>query len=673
MAKEQDINIVSCLEKSDLVNTIISCQKEFKLGHSTKTNAVETLVVESDSSGESDFDSCSYFDESWADDEEVVDKRSHRKTTNNYRRKSNISEWNNVLISDVDKLPYNIDGLVAYQLPFDPNKRMHSSKDGRPWGTWVTSNRKGFSGLRRSARCKGGYKCENRNCLFLGIYKKNNQVQFETDLDGVVSCSTCGVKGTKVHCYAKKIWEFDDCENVVTVYHTGTHACEAKQPISFNDEGLKRKFTDNIKATPRQAADDIIVEALYDKDMTWDDVHKVVDSVIEEGKVKYCKQKTQNEANPFGHSFEAVGELRSRLIEKDPFLLYKINNRNMNGEPSYVFKMSKIQAKLAVAMDCSGNDFLASEYCYFDGTFKRCPGFVTLGAHVYLELLRKIVKIATMECETESTETMVIFWSLLNEVLEKFTGKQGYKFNPIGWTVDEHGGNWASIRAVYGNEAVNKTVSCEFHFKQSVIRQSKYLHSIKSRTEFKKMADKLLTSVTTVGFEQAFDNLNKFINKKPSKRGFLVNWLNWWHQRKEHFARAFKPTGAASVNMSEAYHSAYATTGARGLKLVDAAYKDVALALRLERSLELFGQGVKCNGSGPSGTKRSKRDFQAQSKRAGEYADVLLQETSGDDTVTVIKSDSEERIAKDGLSSSSGSEIEAKKNRKGEEQERCER
>lgn len=64
-----------------------------------------------------------------------------------------------------------------------------------------------------------------------------------------------------------------------------------------------------------------------------------------------------------------------------------------------------------------------------------------------------------------------------------------------------------------------------------------------------------------ISFEQAFDELNTFINKKPKKRGLLVNWLDWWRQRKEHFARAFKPIGAASVNMSEVYHSAYATTG----------------------------------------------------------------------------------------------------------------
>ena len=87
--------------------------------------------------------------------------------------------------------------------------------------------------------------------------------------------------------------------------------------------------------------------------------------------------------------------------------------------------------------------FFAMKYCFFDGTFKRCPGFVTLGAHVYVEILRKVVKIATIECKTE---TMIIFWTLLNEVLEQFTGKEGYKFNPKGWAVDEHGGNWAAIR-----------------------------------------------------------------------------------------------------------------------------------------------------------------------------------------------------------------------------------
>ncbi len=270
-------------------------------------------------------------------------------------------------------------------------------------------------------------------------------------------------------------------EEYVTVYHLGNHNCEAKKTVELNEESLKRKFKTNSKTTPKQAADDIIVEALANEDMSWEDVQDVADSVIDDEKVKYCKKKTERESHPHGHSFEAVGQLRSRLIKKDPFLIYKINSCNLNGDPSYVFKMSKIQAKLAVAMDQDHADFLCDEYCYFDGTFKRCPGFVTLGAHVYVEILRKVVKIATMECETESTETMVIFWNLVNEVLEAFTGEKGYKFNPKGWAVDEHAGNWASIRTVYGESAVNeKTVSCEFHFKQSVVRHAKHLKSLKT-------------------------------------------------------------------------------------------------------------------------------------------------------------------------------------------------
>jgi hypothetical protein len=352
--------------------------------------------------------------------------------------------------------------------------------------------------------------------------------------------------------------------------------------------------------------------------------------------VRYCKKKTENESHPCGHSFEAVGQLRRRLFDKDPFLIYKVNNRNLNGEPSYVFKTSKIQAQLAVAMDRESNDFLSDEYCFLDRTFKRCPGFVTLGAHVYVDLLQKIVKIATMECESESTETMTIFWSLLNEVLETFTGKKGYKFNPVGWAVDEHGGNWASIRAVYGEEAVNaRTVSCGFHFKQSIVRHAKHVGSAKSQTQFKVLANKLLSSVTVKNYDEAYLGLKNFIEKKPEKRGFLTSWLEWWNERKEHFANAFKPFGAAPVNLSEAYHSSYVTTGSKGLKLIDAAYKDVVIALCLERSLELFGQGIKCQGSGPSEKKRRKRDFTAQSQRAKEYAEVILDEELSDSMAQV--------------------------------------
>ena len=48
----------------------------------------------------------------------------------------------------------------------------------------------------------------------------------------------------------------------MTVYHNGIHACEARKTVNLSEVKLKNKFEANSKTTPRQAADDIIIEAL---------------------------------------------------------------------------------------------------------------------------------------------------------------------------------------------------------------------------------------------------------------------------------------------------------------------------------------------------------------------------------------------------------------------------
>ena len=189
------------------------------------------------------------------------------------------------------------------------------------------------------------------------------------------------------------------------------------------------------------------------------------------------------------------------------------------------------------------------------------------------------------------------------------------------------------------------------------------------------MQTSCLSSVTAENYEEAYFGLKNFIEKKPEKCGFLTSWLEWWNDRKTHFANAFKPVGAAPVNLSEAYHSSYATTGSKGLKLIDAAYKDVVIALRLERSLELFGKGIKCQGSGPSGTKRRKRDFTAQSQRAKEYAEVILDDELSDNNAQCPMDSS--KVNEGGEISASSSEndtdIRRKRKRKSGKNEREER
>ncbi|CAB3978124.1 Hypothetical predicted protein [Paramuricea clavata] len=159
-----------------------------------------------------------------------------------------MSMWHSVEKSFVERLPPDIDGLVAYRLAFNPKQ---SSKDGRPWGTWGTSKRKGFGG-KRAVHCNGGYKCENIKCLFLMLYNNNNRLQFEADEDRTKSvCSCCGVPATRVDCNAKKNCEFDEGEEYVTVYHLGDHNCEAKKTVELNKESLKQKFDSNSKTPPK--------------------------------------------------------------------------------------------------------------------------------------------------------------------------------------------------------------------------------------------------------------------------------------------------------------------------------------------------------------------------------------------------------------------------------------
>lgn len=78
---------------------------------------------------------------------------------------------------------------------------------------------------------------------------------------------------------------------------------------------------------------------------------------------------------------------------------------------------------------------------------------------------KKTVKLATMECEHENAD-MIIVWNNFNELVSKYLKIPEYKFNPTGWCVDENGGNWEAIPQVFGEDAVKRTVECEFHYKQ---------------------------------------------------------------------------------------------------------------------------------------------------------------------------------------------------------------
>lgn len=75
-----------------------------------------------------------------------------------------------------------------------------------------------------------------------------------------------------------------------------------------------------------------------------------------------------------------------------------------------------------------------------------------------------------METEAKGKENIRMFWSLLNSKLREVSGKESYRFNPRGIMVDEGGGWWASIPLELAEGALERTISCEVHWKFTVER-----------------------------------------------------------------------------------------------------------------------------------------------------------------------------------------------------------
>ena len=84
--------------------------------------------------------------------------------------------------------------------------------------------------------------------------------------------------------------------------------------------------------------------------------------------------KKENE--PHGHNFEAVAHFKPYADNRDPYYVYKLNDKRGSPEkPSFIFKTSRLKAKFAINMDRYKDNILSNEFCFFDGKVKRCRGF----------------------------------------------------------------------------------------------------------------------------------------------------------------------------------------------------------------------------------------------------------------------------------------------------------
>lgn len=295
---------------------------------------------------------------------------------------------------------------------------MSSSKDGRPWNTWHSSKRSGFTGTRRVASCGGTYECKSQRCPYFQSYGKPNKVQFKKVSEKIVACSCCGYEADSVPCPAKKVWEFND--KTVLVYHCSKHTCVAKKVLLDITEEATKFFHENTYAKPSQFPYERL-RGMMKEGKSLDEVYAEAKGLANLKKIQNIKQKVIQQDNPVGHSFEALAKIKESSDRIDKYLLWSVEDgRVSQSKLTAVFRSSKERIQIASQMQRGDIHPLGSEYCFLDAEHNKVKDMKTINLTVQHPVLKECVIIASMDCMTESTQTLCKFWRELNNVSDEF-------------------------------------------------------------------------------------------------------------------------------------------------------------------------------------------------------------------------------------------------------------
>ena len=352
------------------------------------------------------------------------------------------------------------------------------------------------------------------------------------------------------------------------------------------------------------------------------DMNKIIDigaRLTDKTRIQQIRRRMENEMRSERHSISAVAELKSITDTSDKCLIYKIHDENMSGEgQSYVFKSSRKMCNIMRSMDQKNpvKSLLQEEPCYFDGMHKRCKGWKTLTLWVFHPSSRRLMRLCTMEVKGETTESVALFWTILDRMLKEVFNDQTIYFNPYMFITDEAGANYNGIMQVYGEEGYKKSRTCIFHFKQSLQKMlQKFPDDLSvQRGEFEDLMLQLLYIATISEFMEIKGRLLQIASLVPG----LDSPLQWWLARRYNLFPIFRGYCISSVNMAEIGHSTLKRP--KPLALVDAAWEDVCSMVMQEQEHTKFLEGRSYSfGKGPSQGQIALKEKKQQRKRSRDY------------------------------------------------------
>lgn len=557
------------------------------------------------------------------EEENFPDTKKQKK-----QRKFDPDLWERTPVQEVASLPCGIDGLAVFKLsnvPAENDRQAALLSDGRKWKKSTVTQWKRL-GPMRYADCQGSYRCTLEKCPFRVEFGVVNRTQIMKNKEGINICRICGHEAVYVPCPGRRYVR--KSKKNIQVFHWGEHTCPVISKPEKPTKKIREMLEENPKLTPSEVQSSFIMACLR-QEGDWNEVENAANRLLDKKWIANEKQNMKKETRPYGENFETLVTFKLYCDNQDELLIYKVNDRRGNPDlPSFVFKTSRERMKIALNMDREGDHFMQEEYCYFDCKVKRCHNFVTLTASTYHPILKKQIPLATMETEKEDSENIELFWTLFNASIKKAADDNTVSFNPTGWCTDMAGANMNGIRKVFGEDALSRIKSCEFHFKESRNKMARKLGGTMGDV-FKGLCDNLLETNLEENYFAAKDALEQFTDKSADRQ-FLKPWLSWWDSRRSFIFHAFSPKSGPKMNLAEVVRAGWANRDNRNLSLLDVAQIDVKDSILLKAELKAIEQETsRAVGRGPAYHEKRTRGHRRELNKAAQLGKEVASLAAG--------------------------------------------
>ena len=135
---------------------------------------------------------------------------------------------------------------------------------------------------------------------------------------------------------AKKLVEYDNLQKIATVYHLGEHTCWMCRDNRDRNDMLKKKIEEKKLSGPaKQVGINEISRLIDDGDM--DATVAEAECWVDRHAVERQLQTSAPMAGQDHNSFDAVGIIKRKTDECDPYYIFRIGNKNLDSGCDFVF------------------------------------------------------------------------------------------------------------------------------------------------------------------------------------------------------------------------------------------------------------------------------------------------------------------------------------------------